>query len=169
MDIGQTRVVVAAKDNAGRATFTDLPAVWHYNEPGVAQAAFFWEFRKPPMLPAALGNVPNDMSFPLLGASKFGLVCLPPRSAGKMDINTTLKGQEVAIDSGDPGLHQSNTVDIEVIISGKVDIGLEGGESRTLTPGMCLVMGGVMHVWKNHYDEPCVFAIILTGATPAEG
>lgn len=45
----------------------------------------------------------------------------------------------------DPARHKSDTVDIEIVISGKVDIVLESGETRTLVLGSCLIMGGVLH------------------------
>ena len=45
-------------------------------------------------------------------------------------------------DDGDPAMHASDTIDYEVVISGKVDLELPGGKKRTLGPGDLLVMAG---------------------------
>jgi hypothetical protein len=60
-------------------------------------------------------------------------------------------------------MHRSDTIDYEVIISGRVDIELGSGEVRTLVSGSCLVMGGAMHAWNNRYDEACLYAAIMVG------
>ncbi len=164
MDIDHAKLVVASLNDHGHPTFTDVESVWHFREPDVVEAAFFWEFVQPPMLPGDIGNAPRDMSFPRPGGSKAGLVRFAPRSAGKLDIAAALDGHTVSIDDRAPDLHQSDTVDIEFVLSGKIDIVLEGGATQTLVPGTCIVMGGIMHAWRNHYDEPCVVAIFLTGA-----
>jgi quercetin dioxygenase-like cupin family protein len=64
-------------------------------------------------------------------------------------------------------MHQTDTMDYEVILSGKVDIELPGGQSRTLKAGSMLVIAGVPHAWKNPYDEDCVYALVLVGARRA--
>jgi quercetin dioxygenase-like cupin family protein len=68
------------------------------------------------------------------------------------------------IGTGNPALHQSDIIDYEMILSGKIDIVLETGERRTLTAGSYLVMAGIMHAWENRYDEACVYAAVGVGA-----
>lgn len=46
-------------------------------------------------------------------------------------------------------MHATDSIDYEVVLSGKVDMELPGGKVRTLKPGDLLVMGGVPHAWKN--------------------
>jgi hypothetical protein len=42
---------------------------------------------------------------------------------------------------------------------------LPGGQVRIPQPGSLLVMAGVPHAWKNHYDEDCFYMGVVVGAT----
>lgn len=163
-NLDNIHVVATAIGEDGEPHFIDIKDAARHSIPEASEAAFFWESKGIPNLPDQIGGIPADISFPLPGGTKFGLVCFPAHSAGKLDLRSHGPGDLVA-QHDDPGMHQSNTIDYEVIISGKVDIVLANGESRTLTPGSCLIMGGVTHAWKNHYDEPCIYAAITVGAT----
>jgi hypothetical protein len=153
-------VVVAGTDGAGNPCFLEPGEPARLSYPGALDASFVWEMPGVPNLAEGIGAAPTDMTFPGPGGSKFGLMCFPPNSAGKLSVPKDLAD----VDDSDAGMHQSDTIDYEVIISGKVDIVLPGNQRRTLTPGSCLVMGGVMHAWENIYDEPCIYAAIVIGA-----
>jgi len=97
------------------------------------------------------------------GGSTFGIVCYAPNSAGKFD-----EAQRAAMGSNevhDDGMHKTESVDYDVVISGKIDVYLDGGEMRTLSQGSMIVMAGANHSWQNPYDEPCIFATVNLGAT----
>ena len=164
-DLSTIDVVVAAPGKDGKGTFIEISPPARHVVPGAVEAVFFWGSPDIPALPHKIGEVPADVGFPLPGGTKFGLICFPANSAGKLDVS---RGYDVTadVDPSDRGMHRSDTIDYEVIISGKVDIVLDSGEVRTLGPGSCLVMGGVMHAWRNHYDQPCIYAAITVGATP---
>ena len=72
-----------------------------------------------------------------------------------------------AHDSITYAMHQTDSVDYEIVLSGRVDIELPGGQVRTLRPGSLLAMADVPHAWKNHYDEDCFYMGVVVGATPA--
>ena len=96
------------------------------------------------------------------GGSTFGIVCYAPNSAGRFDdAQRGAMGNEVH----DDGMHKTDSVDYDVVISGKIDVYLDGGEMRTLSQGSMIVMAGANHSWQNPYDEPCVFATVNLGAT----
>lgn len=164
IDLDSLDVVVAGKDAEGKAAFFDPGDPARLSVPGVVDCAFFWATEGLIDLRRGIGGPAPNVGFPLPGGTRFGLVCLPAHSAGKMDLNETLDGDRVEIDGDNPAMHQTNSIDYEVVLSGKVDIVLQNGERRTLTPGSCLVMGGVSHAWENHYDEPCIYAAIIVGA-----
>lgn len=158
--LSEIHVVVAGTDADGNPCFVDSGVPARFSDPGAVEAAFVWGTQDVPNLSEGIGAPPADMSFPAPGGSKFGLMCFPPNSAGKLSVSADLAD----VDPGNAGMHQSDTIDYEVILSGKVDIVLPGGQRRTLFPGSCLVMGGVMHAWENIYDEPCIYAAIVIGA-----
>lgn len=159
-------VVVAKFDDNGRAIFADVAKPASHRIEGAVEAAYVWGFDQVPSLPGDIGTVPTDVSFPPTGGARFGLICFPAHSAGLIDMKAD--GGASNLDAGStPGMHRSDTIDFEVVISGKVDIVLESGERRTLGPGSCLVMAGVMHAWENIYDEPCIYAVVVVGAKNA--
>jgi hypothetical protein len=64
--------------------------------------------------------------------------------------------------------HRTNTIDYEYIISGRIDLMMEDGTSVTLEAGDVNVQLGGMHQWWNHYEEPCVFAVVMVGVPSDE-
>ncbi len=61
------------------------------------------------------------------------------------------------------GWHRTNTVDLEYIISGEIDLIMSDGSSVTLQTGDVNVQLGGMHQWWNHSGAPCVFLIVMIG------
>lgn len=102
--------------------------------------------------------------------STFGVNSFPANSAGNAADSEQLGDSMKATgDDGDAAMHASDTIDYEVIISGKVDLELPGGKKRTLVPGDLLVMAGVPHAWKNPYDEDCVYIVVTVGFNTNDG
>jgi hypothetical protein len=164
MDLDKLNVVVAGLNAAGETVFLDPGRAARITMPGIVDVAYVWGTPGTPDLSRGIGAPPADTSFPLPGGTRFGLICFPAHSAGKLDIHQSPGVEGVVVDDDNPGMHQSDTIDYEVILSGKVDIVLPSGDRRTLGPGSMLVMGGVDHAWENIYDEPCYYAAILIGA-----
>lgn len=164
-DLSQLQVTVAAPDDSGAVTFADIGDIARYVVPGVIETHLVWGFKGVPNLPGDIGGVPADTGFAENGETNFGMICFPANSAGKLDLHDAMGEGSLVVAENDSSMHKSDTVDIEIVLSGKIDIVLESGETRTLVPGNCLVMGGVMHAWKNHYDEDCVVAIVVAGAS----
>jgi quercetin dioxygenase-like cupin family protein len=64
--------------------------------------------------------------------------------------------------------HRTETVDYAILLSGEIDMELEGDEVVRMKPGDVLVQRGTMHTWINKGSVPAVFAFILIDARPAE-
>jgi hypothetical protein len=152
-DLSEMQLVVAVTGEDGLGHFRETPPPRHFGLPETGEVAFAWGTDVTPDLDKAIGDLPADNSFPLPGASKFALVYMPARASGTWDASHSTRA-----------MHASATIDYEVVISGKIDIILDSGERRTLTPGSCLVMAGANHAWSNPYDEPCIYAAIILGA-----
>lgn len=151
--LGEMHLVVAVTGEDGLGHFRDTPPPPRLGSPETGEVIFAWGTETIPDLDGAIGGLPPNNSFPLPGASKFALVCVPPRASGAWDAAHSARA-----------MHASATIDYEVVISGKIDIILDSGERRTLTPGSCLVMAGANHAWSNPYDDPCIYAAIILGA-----
>ncbi|MFI5627006.1 cupin domain-containing protein [Nocardioides sp. NPDC051685] len=157
-------LVVAACDADGKSHFIEAGSPATMEIPGALDGAFLWSTGGVASLPTSIGAAPADMSFPGPGGSNLGVFRFPARSAGKLDV-AALDRDDVEGDAhGDAGMHRTDTIDYEIIISGKVDIELPGGQVRTLSPGSILVMAGAPHAWRNHYDEDCTYVAVVVGA-----
>jgi quercetin dioxygenase-like cupin family protein len=64
-----------------------------------------------------------------------------------------------------PGMHTTDTVDFDVVISGEVWLELDDGAEVRLGPGDCVVQNGTRHRWHNRASRPCVIAVALLGMT----
>lgn len=158
-------VVFARANENGVEEFADPGTAAERIDPGALESKWLWAAPPDFSLPANLGGAPEVMRFPSPGASLFGIVCFPPHSAGKRRF-TADQGSDPNMRSGihaEPSMHATNTLDYDVILSGKIDLELGNGKVRTIGPGTCVILGGVAHAWKNHYDEPCILANIMLG------
>ena len=63
-----------------------------------------------------------------------------------------------------PWMHRTPTVDIIVVITGEMDLVLDGGEAVHLQPGDSVVQRGTMHAWRNTGTEPCVSVAFMVRA-----
>jgi mannose-6-phosphate isomerase-like protein (cupin superfamily) len=162
-DISALHVVVARTGDDGKGHFVDAGTPARFSAPGIVDVAFVWGSQGTPDLPDGIGMPPTRIHMHGAGGSTFGIVCYAPNSAGKFD-----EAQRAAMGSNevhDDGMHKTESVDYDVVISGKIDVYLDGGEMRTLSQGSMIVMAGANHSWQNPYDEPCVFATVNLGAT----
>jgi uncharacterized cupin superfamily protein len=159
----KTRIVVVQDDAEGQPRFIDAPKAVPIDIPGVVHGGYFWGTERTPSLPDYIGAVPEEFTFPPVGGTRLGLFEWAAHSDGKFDAGVALDEAEAG-EGGDAEMHATNTVDYEVILSGKVDIEFPGGVVTTLEAGDVLVMGGSAHAWKNRYDEPCRYVAFLVGA-----
>ncbi len=61
--------------------------------------------------------------------------------------------------------HRTESIDYIVILSGEIDMELDGTEVH-LRAGDFLVQRGTIHNWVNRGTEPCIYAVVLVGAKP---
>jgi len=162
-DLSGVRLLVTTKGADGKAHFVDDYEPHHFEVAGLVETRTLWRTTGTPDLPERMGTCPTEMAIVGAGGTNFGIACFAPHSAGKIDPQRIAKaGVDVAADLG---MHGHATVDYDIVIAGKIDLVLDSGEVRTLTPGTMLVMGGSTHAWRNIYDEPCIFASVSVGAT----
>ena len=71
----------------------------------------------------------------------------------------------------DPGyrsaMHRTSTIDYVFILSGELDMELDGGETVHLKGGDVVIQRGTNHRWINNSDGVCRLASVLIKAEPA--
>jgi quercetin dioxygenase-like cupin family protein len=89
---------------------------------------------------------------------------------GKRPTGTTLEnGTVFRIVRYEPGVvprrHRTDSVDYAIVISGTIDMELDG-DRVTLQAGDVVVQRGTIHNWVNRSSEVCIMAFVLVAAKP---
>lgn len=63
-----------------------------------------------------------------------------------------------------PWMHRHPTIDVIVVISGEMDLVLDGGEEVHLLPGDSVIQRATMHAWRTTGSDPCVAVAFMVGA-----
>ncbi|MEE2782690.1 MAG: cupin domain-containing protein [Pseudomonadota bacterium] len=72
-----------------------------------------------------------------------------------------LPGLGEHMESEDPSMHTTDSIDYGVVLSGSITLELDDGASVVLNAGDVYVQNGTRHAWRVH--EPCRIAVVLIG------
>lgn len=84
------------------------------------------------------------------------------------------RGQRTVIRCGqlEPGhaspMHRSHTLDYAVLVDGRCELVLDGGDVVELLPGDVVVQRGTNHIWRNRGEVAARFVFVLMDARPVE-
>ncbi|CAN5466522.1 cupin domain-containing protein [soil metagenome] len=170
------RRVVTGHDERGRAVFVsdeEVPPLTMALLPG-SEFHRLWGGDGPPTFPDD-GAPPTQPSyFPGVGGFRFGVFSVPPAGreppacldvpTAMAEVEAKLPGMLGQMEPEAPGMHTTDTIDFEVVLSGEVVLELDDGAERVLGPGDTVVQNGTRHRWSNRGTEPAVLAVILLGA-----
>ena len=173
------RRVVTGRTPEGKSVFvsdTEVPPVTLDLLPG-AKFHRLWGSDIPVQLPSDGSPPPIPRYFPPLGGFRFGLftvgpdaVTLPPDldiATAFAEIQQKLPGLAEVLELDHPGMHTTDTIDYEIVISGEVWLELDDGQEVHLKPGDTVIQNGTRHAWHNKSSTPCVLAVTLIGARAA--
>lgn len=121
------------------------------------------------------GSVPSaDGFYPPPGGFRFWYFTLPPDSvSASADPNPEAAAREVAeklpglidvLEPDNPRMHTTDTVDVDLVVSGDVWLELDDGAEVHLHPGDCVVINGNRHAWRNRTAETSIIAVAIVGA-----
>jgi len=111
--------------------------------------------------------------FPPVGGFRFGIFTLPPDGVPVAQLDMKLARREVEeklpglleyLEPDHPGMHTTDTIDFEYIVSGEVWLELDDGVEVHLRAGDTVVQNGTRHAWRNKSSEPCHIVVCLIGA-----
>jgi mannose-6-phosphate isomerase-like protein (cupin superfamily) len=175
----EVRRVVTGHDDRGRSVFAAdgiVPAVEAELFPGWAFHSL-WGADAIPTFPDD-GSPPSVREyFPAPDGFRFSFSTIPPETtpppqgidlaAAEAEVERALPGLLDHMEPDAPGMHTTDTVDMEVILRGEVILELDDGAQRTLRAGDTVIQNGTRHRWHNPGDEPCVMAVFMVGARRA--
>ena len=136
-----------------------------------------WHSDVVPTLPTDGAEPVAPQYFPPAGGFRFGFFTLPPQGTALSDdidvgaafteMQQRLPGMAEVMEPDHPGMHTTDTVDFEVVLSGEVTLELDDGAEVQLRAGDVVVQNGTRHAWHNRSDAPTVIAVAIFGATRA--
>lgn len=78
------------------------------------------------------------------------------------EVRTKVPGLLATMDPAKgPGMHQTPTVELLTVTSGRPVLRLDDGSAIQLAPGDCVVQRGTMHAWHNPDDDPCTLTGVM--------
>jgi hypothetical protein len=168
------RRVVTGTNRDGKSVFVgddELPPVTVALMPNL-EFHPLWGADAPVALPTD-GTAPDARAyFPPSGGFRFGLVSIPPEGERQgpvfpdmEEVELKLPGLLAHMEPDHPGMHTTDTIDFDVVVSGEIFLELDDGAEVHLETGDCVVQNGTRHAWHNRASEPCVLAVAIVGAS----
>lgn len=170
------RRVVTGQLPDGKSVFVSDEEVPPLELALLPQAPFYrlWGGDEAPSLPTDGTPPPTPQYFPPAGGWRVGMFTVAPEStvldgdvdvaAGLQELEAKLPGLSGHMEPDAPGMHTTDTVDFEYVVSGEVWLELDDGAKVHLKPGDTVVQNGTRHAWRNKGTEPATLVVVLIGA-----
>ena len=142
---GSNRLLITGVDASGRSCAARDDRITLEGEAGLEGILYSVLYAAPPVPSIGGGRVADflDLAVPP-GSMRWTMIDYAPGKAFSM--------------------HHTDTVDLDVVLSGSVDLILDDGE-HPLAPGDSVVVTGVDHGWRAG-PEGCRLSIVTIGASP---
>jgi mannose-6-phosphate isomerase-like protein (cupin superfamily) len=169
------RVVTGHRDD-GKAVFvSDDRVAVSSTGPGSAGGIHqLWGGDEPPTFPDDGTPPARATFFPSVGGYRFLMVTMAPVGSGRSvagdpdairaDMEQTFPGLAAHMEPDKPGMHTTDTIDFEYVVSGEIVLELDDGAEVVLHPGDTVVQNGTRHRWHNRTSEPAVYVAFMVGA-----
>ena len=172
------RRVVTGHDTNGKAVFVSDELVDATTIPMLSGSMYheLWSGDETPTYPDDGQQSPAARWFPPVDGFRFATFHVPgqstklpedfDRDVAVAQLEETLPGMvtDARHEPDAPGMHTSDTIDFEYVLSGEVWLELDDGAEVHLRPGDTVVQNGTRHAWRNKGDEPCHMVVVLLGA-----
>ncbi len=172
----KVRRVVTGHTPDGRAAMAsdqEVDALTVALAPG-AEFHRLWGADEAPTFPDDGAPRPHHAYFPPVGGFRFGLFSVAPHSvrlpddldiqAAVAEFEEKLPGLAATMEQDNPGMHTTDTIAFEYVISGEVWLELDDGKEVHLRAGDTVVQNGTRHAWRNKTSEPCRMVVFIVGA-----
>lgn len=146
------RRIVTGHDSDGRATvlIDKVATNTKSSRPGQFSTLLWCSDGAPAAMP--LGLDAEDM-----GERKLGTY--PPEKGTRFMIAEYPPGNT-------PRRHRTETIDYIIVLSGEIEMDLDGDEKVTMGPGDVMIQRGTYHAWRNKGPDVCRMAFVLVDAEP---
>ncbi len=148
------RRIVTGHDSSGTAkVLIDAPATnTNSSRPGQYSTLVWCTDDAPATMP--IGDDAEDMGARVLGT-------YPPERGTRFMIAEYPPGNT-------PRRHRTETIDYIIVLSGEIEMDLDGDEKVTMGPGDIMIQRGTYHAWRNKGPDVCRMAFVLVDAVPLD-
>src|SRR5262245_26852987 len=157
--------VFVSDEQVDPTTLTLLPG-WGFHQ--------MWGSDATVALPAAGDRPDAPRYFPPVGGFRFGLFTIGPAdsaipadidiAAAVTELEERLPGMTEVQEPDAPGMHTTDTIDFEYVVSGECYLELDDGAEVHLRAGDTEVQNGTRHRGANRSSEPCTLVVCIVGA-----
>jgi mannose-6-phosphate isomerase-like protein (cupin superfamily) len=172
--LSETRLVVTGQNANGKSVIVSDGKISAIGN-GISVTPL-WAADALPVFPLSGERPAVTTLFPPLGGYRFMLMTIPPDAdLLDVDLNESPSPEYVEqlgaggadwMEPDAPGMHTSDTIDFEVVLSGEASQEFDDGVVVHLKAGDCFVQNGTRHRWFNRGDVPAVVVGILIGGHP---
>lgn len=172
------RRVASGQDKNGKAVVVSDEIVAGVPLGGGAEILPVWGADTPPSFPLNGSHPGYANFFPGLGGYRFLLMTIPPQTGDLAqdsaapqppfaeDLQRLGKGMHEVMEQDTPGMHTTDTVDLEVVLAGEASLELDDGKTVHLGVGDCYIQNGTRHRWFNRGSVAAVVAVVMVGGHP---
>ena len=132
-----------------------------------------WGSDSTPELPSDGTPPPHPRYFPPRNGFRFAFFTIPPDTTTNIqqidlasalqEIQQKLPGMIDVLELDHPGMHTTDTVDFDVVVSGEVVLELDDSAEVLLKAGDCVIQNGTRHAWHYLSSQKFVIAVNLLG------
>jgi mannose-6-phosphate isomerase-like protein (cupin superfamily) len=122
-----------------------------------------WSTNRPALV--ELWQTGGPLRAPAQGGDPSGSWELEPRNGG---IAFRAIEMPAGLDSGDAGWHTTATIDVDIMISGTLQMELPDLDPIVLGPGDSVVQRGTHHKWTPVGDEPVRYVVLMIAVQPED-
>jgi mannose-6-phosphate isomerase-like protein (cupin superfamily) len=170
------RRVVTGHDDEGRAIFvSDEEVAATRVVLSDTEYVELWRGDETPQIPNAGVNGAKTTFFPEANGYRFFILAIPPETgppgyegidieAGLAEFEAKLPGILQWSELDNPGMHTTDTVDMEYVVSGEITLELDDGVEKVLKAGDSNIQNGTRHRWHNRGQEDAVVVVVMVGA-----
>jgi mannose-6-phosphate isomerase-like protein (cupin superfamily) len=177
----KVRCVVTGHDDQGRSVFSadeQLDPIAVSLAPGI-EFHRIWGADQIPTVPNQT-SVPHSAAFfPPAGGFRVHMTTFPVDPAGPpadLDISAAINEAEQKLpgllghmELGNPGMHTTRSVDVDIVLSGELVLELDDGAETLLRTGDIVVQNGTRHRWHNRGRVPGTLVAFLVGTGGQRG
>ena len=167
------RRVVSGMTAEGKSIIVSDELVEARGVPGTIAVAPLWGDDAPPRFPLDGTRPCTTQLFPGPGGYRFLIMVIPPdgealATSTHSNASGAGEGAQTYMEADEPGMHTTDTVDFEVVLSGEATQEFDDGLMVHLKAGDTFIQNGTRHRWTNRGNVPAVVAVILIGGHPRD-